>query len=188
MMSCEAKCKYWKPVLNFISYYLVFHLHANKHLYLNTDLLFIRQILSGTLFRMLYCYATITITRCCCCCCVCYCCKKLSGGMETCTFESMCPVRLHTEKQLSSRGLDLARCSACNVRSCHGSPQHLPRLLIHITAASIGILISALFTIIILCYSKKKKKGSRAERDWGDIDRYVLLLTVGNFMWLLPPV
>lgn len=31
MMSCEAKCKYWKPVLNFISYYLVFHLHANKH-------------------------------------------------------------------------------------------------------------------------------------------------------------
>lgn len=131
---------------------------------INTDLLFIRQILSGTLFRLLYCYATITITRCCCCC-VCYCCKKLSGGMETCTFESMCPVRLHTEKQLSSRGLDLARCSACNVRSCHGSPQHLPRLLIHITAASIGILISALFTIIILCYSKKKKQGSRAERD-----------------------
>lgn len=31
MMSCEAKCKYWKPVLNFISYYLFFHLHANKH-------------------------------------------------------------------------------------------------------------------------------------------------------------
>lgn len=31
MMSCYAKCKYWKPVLNFISYYLFFHLHANKH-------------------------------------------------------------------------------------------------------------------------------------------------------------
>lgn len=149
MMLREAKRKYWKPLLNFI-FYLVFHLHANKHLclfFVNTHLLFIRQILSGTLFRLLYC-------------CLCYCCKKkkkLFRGMETCIFESVCPVRLHTEKQLSSRGLDLARRSASNVRSCHGSPQHSPRLLIHITAAFIGILISALFTIIILCYSKKKK-------------------------------
>ena len=190
-MSCEAKCKYWKPVLNFISCYLIFHLHANKHLcllFLNAVLLFWQSVLSYNTTRNWKPSVVVVVVVVV----VCYCCKKkkLFGGMEMCIFESMRPVRLHPEKQLPSRGLDPARCSACNVRRCHGSPplpesHHniYPWLLIHITAAFIGILISALFTIIMLSYSKKKTKTA-----WLRWYRYVLLLTVCNFMWLAPPV